>query len=469
MPRQKAICILGMHRSGTSAVARAVNLLGAYICREDQRMPPKADNPDGFWEHMEIYYFHERLLEYLSRSWESVMPMPEEWWKKPGVEPYRLELMDLILREFEGQPLWMWKDPRTSLLLPLWREALQELEIDVSYLICVRNPLDVAASLRSRDNFPKFKSLALWYLHNVSSSYWTEGCRRTVVHYDHFLENWESSLRKLSAWVDIPWPQSDTLLRDAVSDFLKPSSRHSHSDLELLRDDVGVPESIKSIYLLLIEAEKNQGFSDSVRFSEEIAKLHSDYRTYANLTCSFQPDGFVEVDGDSQNKMSIAAGSQNEHGAPDPRIRPEVLTPDPIDPLRFPFHPKPNVSIIIPVWNKWEYTYPCLQSILKNTEEVTYEVILVDNGSSDETPEMLRKIQNIKVIRNESNFGFLPACNQGAAKTQGDHILFLNNDTIVTQGWLKAMSVLMTSDETIGAVGAKLIYPDGIWTCPIGL
>ena len=92
--RQKAICILGMHRSGTSAIARAVNLLGAYIGKPDQLMPPKEDNPDGFWEHLSIHSFHERLLKALSLSWDRFLPMPEEWWKRPEVGSYRQELVD---------------------------------------------------------------------------------------------------------------------------------------------------------------------------------------------------------------------------------------------------------------------------------------------------------------------------------------------------------------------------------------
>ena len=172
MGNLKTICVLGMHRSGTSAIARAVNLLGVYLGPQDKLMPPQEDNPEGFWEHMDIFSFHERLLRVLARSWDHVLPMPEEWWKKPEIEPYRQELKDLIRREFEGQPVWMWKDPRTSLLLPLWKETLQELGIDVCYLHCLRNPLDVAAPLKKRSGLSKNRSFALWLLYTLSSFHW---------------------------------------------------------------------------------------------------------------------------------------------------------------------------------------------------------------------------------------------------------------------------------------------------------
>ena len=449
MARQKAICILGMHRSGTSAIARALNLLGAYIGREDQWMPPKEDNPDGFWEHMDIYSFHERLLNFLFHPWDSVSPMPEEWWKKPEVEPYRKELIDLIQREFEGQPLWMWKDPRTSLLLPLWREMLQKLDIDISYVICIRNPLDVAASLKRRNDFSKSKSLTLWYLYNVSSCYWTEGQRRTVIHYDSFLEDWEPSLKKIAASSDIPWPENDSSLKLAMTHFLKLTSRHSRSDFESLISDPEIPEKIVFFYRLLLATEKDPNLLYSKKFEEYAADF---YDTYPS---------FLDKEIDAHPGVRALISSAPFHSSRDTESQSGPLRLDEIESLRFSFLGKPRVSIVIPVWNHWQHTYRCLRSVLENTEGVAYEVVIVDNGSTDKTIEMLKKVENVRMLRNGSNLGFAVACNQGAREAQGDHLLFLNNDARVTKGWLKAMVSLIDSDERIGVVGAKLIYPDG--------
>ncbi|MFA5793899.1 MAG: glycosyltransferase [Candidatus Brocadiia bacterium] len=145
--------------------------------------------------------------------------------------------------------------------------------------------------------------------------------------------------------------------------------------------------------------------------------------------------------------------------------------------IEFPAVSKPDVSIIIPVWNKCEYTHKCLESLVENTDGAPYEVIVVDNASEDETPQMLAKIKNIKVIRNETNLGFVGACNKGAELSKGKYILLLNNDTKVTKGWLKAMTDLAQRDDKIGLVGTKLVYPDGrlqeaggiIWNDPINI
>jgi hypothetical protein len=281
--RGKAICILGMHRSGTSAITRAINLLGAYIGDAERLMPSAPDNPEGFWEHCFIYDFHERLLKFFSSSWHNNLPLPEDWWKQPEIEPYREELIDFIKGEFGNQPLWVWKDPRTSLLIPLWKDVLNELGIDVSYIICLRNPLDVAISLGRRNGFPKGKSLTLWVYYNLSSLYWTIGSKRLVLNYDEFLINWEWYLKRVAEVCDIPWPQDANELNQAMSTFLKPTLRHSYTETESLMRDADVPKIVVSLYHMLLELAKNQGLLDSKGFSEEVSKLYIDYVTFGRM------------------------------------------------------------------------------------------------------------------------------------------------------------------------------------------
>jgi len=131
------------------------------------------------------------------------------------------------------------------------------------------------------------------------------------------------------------------------------------------------------------------------------------------------------------------------------------------DKLRFENNDKPLVSIIIPVYNQWEYTYSCLQSILENNQSIEYEVIVADDVSIDETVNIKKYIENIKVVRNESNLGFLRNCNNAARHAKGKYIVFLNNDTNVQKDWLRYLVELIERDPNIGMVGSKLVYPDG--------
>ena len=120
------------------------------------------------------------------------------------------------------------------------------------------------------------------------------------------------------------------------------------------------------------------------------------------------------------------------------------------------------VTIIIPVFNQSQYTKQCLEKLFANTDSDRFELIVVDNNSTDETPGLLLSFGNkVTVITNSVNMGFASACNQGARAASGRYILFLNNDTEVQPGWLEPLVETLESDSGIGAVGSQLLYPDG--------
>ena len=129
--------------------------------------------------------------------------------------------------------------------------------------------------------------------------------------------------------------------------------------------------------------------------------------------------------------------------------------------LEFKKVEKPLVSIIIPVYNQFSYTYGCLESILANTNDVDYEVIIGDDCSTDETSHLEDFAKNIIVVHNEENLRFLLNCNHAAEVAKGQYIFFLNNDTNVQKNWLSSLLETINSDPRIGMVGSKLIYPDG--------
>ncbi len=129
--------------------------------------------------------------------------------------------------------------------------------------------------------------------------------------------------------------------------------------------------------------------------------------------------------------------------------------------LEVPYFENPKVSIIIPVYNNYYYTKLCIASIIENTKEISYEVIVADDNSSDETIYIGSVIKNIRVIRNNENLRFLRNCNRAARYAKGEYIVLLNNDTQVQPKWLTYLVETIEKDNQIGLVGSKLIYPDG--------
>ena len=121
----------------------------------------------------------------------------------------------------------------------------------------------------------------------------------------------------------------------------------------------------------------------------------------------------------------------------------------------------PFVSIVIPVFNKIDYTLRCLESLSQHATHHSFEVVVVDNASSDRTPQLVPAVPGVRYIRNKKNEGFVDGCNGGVKQARGKVIVLLNNDTEVLGGWLDSLVDRLVSDASIGLVGSKLIYPDG--------
>jgi O-antigen biosynthesis protein len=125
-----------------------------------------------------------------------------------------------------------------------------------------------------------------------------------------------------------------------------------------------------------------------------------------------------------------------------------------------------TASIIIPVYNQVNYTQSCLEELGKTLpHDFRGEIIVVDDASSDETAEVLKRFEaadpRIKVLRNAQNAGFIASCNRAAGEASGEIIIFLNNDTLPMPGWLPPLLRVLREKPDAGAVGGKLVYPDG--------
>ena len=226
---------------------------------------------------------------------------------------------------------------------------------------------------------------------------------------------------------------------------------------------------------------------DEVGYFDESLTTHEDwdlwmrlsrkfaFRHVARVTCEFRwrDDGSSmssERRADFLRTADVIYGKYPElaTGRPDIELRRQQHLLEVSGALgKLPGKPTPQllrVSIVIPVFNKLELTRPCLEAVHRDTAAGSYEIIVVDNGSTDGTAEFLAAEQaagRLRTIRNEENLGFSKACNQGIRAAQGGFVLLLNNDTIPLPGWLDALLGEIVTDPRIGAVGACLLYPDG--------
>jgi GT2 family glycosyltransferase len=133
----------------------------------------------------------------------------------------------------------------------------------------------------------------------------------------------------------------------------------------------------------------------------------------------------------------------------------------PFAPFALPCSEMPRVSVIVPIHGKLAYTIACLRSIARHGATASFEVIVVDDASPDDSAAALAQVGGLRLLHNERNLGFICSCNAGAAAARGEYLLFLNNDTQVTPGWLDRLLDCFAEEPGCGITGSRLAYPDG--------
>jgi hypothetical protein len=222
--RPRVLLILGMHRSGTSAVTRVVNLLGADIGKNI--LLPGNGNSEGFWEHYEAMEIDHYLLKAFSRTWFDIRPMPVDWPQQAPGRQALTRINALIQKEFAPHPLVAVKDPRMCLTAPLWIEAFEAAGYEVQCLFVVRDPREVADSLQAREKWPREPIFLLWAHYMMEAVLATRTCRRALITYDQLLDDWRGTMRRVSTDLSLSWPIDEDTAATRIDAFLHTGHRH---------------------------------------------------------------------------------------------------------------------------------------------------------------------------------------------------------------------------------------------------
>ena len=555
---QGAICIAGAHRSGTSMLTRLLHCCGLELGSESELMPAQADNPEGFWEHLGFVVLNDELLSELGGAWD-LPPKPDEDFTSARLDPLRLKA-GLLIEKFESAPVWGWKDPRNSLTLAFWQQLLPRLKT----IIVVRNPLEVAHSMRERNGTSYSFGLRLWEIYNRRVIEAATARTRLVTHYDLFFNDPENELQRITDFMGL----ADAEVANAAALVIR-KKRHTHFSIDDLvearvssevidfyralineangkigtkwqaveqkepdllpgtvsRLDTSVPESIVRIKHLeheIRELSQHLARQDELLLDRSISLAASEERVeelrnrlrkqlqaakklcrllddagnaaiqlrrstrwqmanpIAALKARISPQrsqdllgyGHLEKIVSTYQKWRMAHPEVNaiDHeiqalisgilSAPKQSVAPDE-PPEPTRPIEFPGHEEVEVSIIIPVFNQFQFTQACLASLQEHQGTERFEIIVVDDGSTDATAEAVQQIPGIVYLHNQANSGFIASCNRGAEKARGEYLVFLNNDTLVRAGWLRAMLDTFADEPEAGIVGSKLLYPNG--------
>lgn len=254
--RQAVILVIGMHRSGTSALARVINLMGADLGRD--LMPARPDNPSGMWEHRGIAEIHEEILGCLGLRWHSLSEMPEQWQSRKEVLALKERIIPTIRREFARSQVWGLKDPRMCRMMPLWHSILEELEVDTYVAHIVRSPMELALSLRKRNGFGLDKSMLLWLRYVIESERETRRYPRVFVTFEQLLGDWREAIRRIEDRWCFRFPRNAESVGDEVYRFLRPDLKHHHAKMETgANSDIG-DLWVGRAYNAFLEAAENR-------------------------------------------------------------------------------------------------------------------------------------------------------------------------------------------------------------------
>lgn len=218
------VLVLGMHRSGTSAATRMLNLLGADL--SSNLVGPHESNVSGHWEPADLVRLHDELLASAGSSWEDWRSFNPDWSRSPAAGSFRERIEENLRQDFRNSNLFVLKDPRISRFLPFWRSLLNDAGIVPHALVMVRHPLDVAGSLRSRNNMPQSKALLIWLRHYLDVEFETRGMPRCFVRYEDLLDDWRAVFRRVSDELGVVWPRWSPGSEAMADRFLDPGLRH---------------------------------------------------------------------------------------------------------------------------------------------------------------------------------------------------------------------------------------------------
>lgn len=285
------VLVAGMHRSGTSAATRLLNIVGCDVAED--LVEGDQFNETGYWESEAVYSLNDRALASAGLSWNSWEPLGEEWMASPRYFEFRERAGELLQKQFAGSSLFVLKDPRVSRTLPVWLGAFEDLGIRPAFVFMYRNPAEVAASLLKRNGLNPTVGQLVWLRYVLDAEYHSRGLTRSLVYYPDLVSDWRSAADRLGQALGVVWPNMSANAQMQADGFLSPQLRHhdSRSKDTISQIDARSVPWVAETYALLadregLEAAPARARLDQIRThfgeaSRNLFRVYSEFLQYA--------------------------------------------------------------------------------------------------------------------------------------------------------------------------------------------
>jgi glycosyltransferase involved in cell wall biosynthesis len=273
-PIRRAIVVLGMHRSGTSALAGVLCGLGAAAPKKTL-MGPHPCNQKGLFEALGLAQAHDEFLAAAGSCWHDWRKFDLQWARSKEAAHHFAEIRTVLLEEFGEEPMIVLKDPRICRFVPYTLSLLADLDVSPVAVLPVRNPLEVALSLQRRDNFAVPKSMMLWLRHVLDAEYFSRGLPRHFLPYEGLLQNWRHHVDRMAEQTDIAWPDRSDRSAAEIDQFLTMELYHERATWDEIADHREVLELARHTYRILMDICR-QGDSKEMRDQLDAARTEFD-------------------------------------------------------------------------------------------------------------------------------------------------------------------------------------------------
>jgi hypothetical protein len=269
----EVVVVLGMHRSGTSAVAGTLVKLGGASPKH--LMGADEDNARGHFESAVLTAFSEALLASAGSNWQDWRLFDPGWYASPVAAEYKRRAKDLFEAEFGGAALPVLKDPRICRFAPFWLDVLRELQMGPRIVMPIRSPLDVAHSLaiRRRWPMPVAKGLLLWLRHVLDAEVHSRFEVRSIFTWNEFNSDWRSVCGRIAADTGLCWPRLCDETSSEIDNFLTKDLVHHEADRAALAAHSSVHEWTLGAYEALLELARDPLSQSALETLDEIRAL----------------------------------------------------------------------------------------------------------------------------------------------------------------------------------------------------
>ncbi len=277
------VCILvtGMHRSGTSAVTRVISLLGAGL--PTGLLPAGEGNQAGFWESADIVELNNHLMAEAGSGWDDWRRFDIGALPADAIERCRREAADVISRTFAGTGLIVLKDPRISRLLPVYLDALSDVDAAAHVVLMNRNPLAVARSLAARNKFSVPFGAMLWLRYMLDAEQGSRPVPRTIVRYEDLIADGPATAARLTREIGALHALGREVIPDEIASFISSGLQHQQADASELAAAPDVPDVVGEAYALFEALADKDNAANRKRIDELRQRFDGEMRQAGNV------------------------------------------------------------------------------------------------------------------------------------------------------------------------------------------